>query len=103
MCQKMIPGYLIPGSNDVSTCVWIIKIINTSYQKLPFGSGDDSDKTFFVSENYVAPWFLRVGKRNFGMVVLHGNVKKLIVGLFLIILFCRASVKVKVAENPKIS
>ena len=59
------------------------------------------DETFCL-RNF-APWFLRVEKTKFGTVVLHGNVKKLIVGLFLIILFCRASVKVKVAENPKIS
>ena len=26
-----------------------LSTINTSYQKLPFGSGDDSDKLFFFS------------------------------------------------------
>ena len=27
--------------------VFMFLIINTSYQKLPFGSGDDPDKLFF--------------------------------------------------------
>ena len=31
----------------LSSCLVPTLIINTSYQKLPFGSGDDPDKLFF--------------------------------------------------------
>ena len=34
-----------------------------------------------------APWFLRVGKTKNGMLVLHGNVKKLRTGIFYFLFF----------------
>ena len=36
------------------TTTYRVSIINTSYQKLPFGSGDDPDKLFFLQAlNYL--------------------------------------------------